>query len=60
MSDPFEAAIEAALMQGAVSALRKRAKVQADRAANGSGEAAMALRLAADLTRIANDVEAGR
>jgi hypothetical protein len=71
MSDRLESAIDAAIRDGAVRALRKRAKVQADRAAIGeipagdkypgviirSGESAIASSLCAALSAIADELE---
>jgi hypothetical protein len=70
---PSLEAIDAAIRAGAVAALRKRAQSQRERAADGatapgakfpgvvlrSPESAHALRIAADLEQIADDVERG-
>jgi hypothetical protein len=54
--------ITAAIVAGAVAALRKRARVQREkaRAAASAGEAYIANRLVDVLSRIADDIEAGR
>jgi hypothetical protein len=71
VTNPSNPAIEIAIREGAIRALRKRAKVQADRAADGeipagdkhprviirSGESAIASSLCAVLSAMADELE---
>jgi hypothetical protein len=49
--------LEAAMLSGAVAALRRRADRQAKIAGDGTGEAAIADRLAAALDQVADEFE---